>query len=116
MGERTYTAEEIKENRRMWVEALESGNWTQRRGSLFNATRTGHCCLGVACEVLAPAAASAAAYDADAAAAHTAAYAAVRAACGLTPPETRIFIAANDEDLLTFAEIAQMVRALPEPV
>ena len=35
---------EIKQK---WVEALRSGKYKQHHGSLFNQSRTAHCCLGV---------------------------------------------------------------------
>lgn len=50
-----YTSEEIQEHRRLWLEALRSGKYTQGRMRL--ATTYGddipvrYCCLGVACDV-----------------------------------------------------------------
>lgn len=49
----TYTREEIQQHRLEWVEALESGEYTQtneqlRRGS---GNFTMMCCLGVACDL-----------------------------------------------------------------
>lgn len=41
-----YTPDEIRENRRIWIEALESGDYTQCREKLTDGT--GYCCLGVA--------------------------------------------------------------------
>ena len=49
-----YTPAEIREHRRMWVEALRSGAYKQGTGYLCQVTETGeryYCCLGVACEV-----------------------------------------------------------------
>lgn len=43
-----------KKNMRLWVAALRSGEFTQGRGSLKQATKGAppqYCCLGVACEV-----------------------------------------------------------------
>lgn len=44
------TAEEIKENRRLWAEALRSGEFVQGKGALRGGGK--YCCLGVACVVL----------------------------------------------------------------
>ena len=48
-----YTKEEQKENRRLWVEALRSGEYKQGRGALCRKTEDTfeYCCLGVACEI-----------------------------------------------------------------
>ena len=46
-----YTAEETKENRQMWVNALRSGKYTQYKGKLTNVDTTAFCCLGVACDI-----------------------------------------------------------------
>lgn len=35
-----------------WIAALESGDYHWHKGSLSNDDGTGHCCLGVLCEVL----------------------------------------------------------------
>jgi hypothetical protein len=46
----TYTPEETKEHRRLWVEALRSGKYPQStRHNLHDDY--GFCCLGVACEI-----------------------------------------------------------------
>ena len=45
----TYTPEEQKEHRRLWVQALRSGEYEQCREQLH--TETGYCCLGVACDI-----------------------------------------------------------------
>jgi hypothetical protein len=45
------TLEQMKANRKLWVEALRSGKYEQTTGVLRNAGE-GRCCLGVACEVL----------------------------------------------------------------
>ena len=44
-----YTPEEQKEHRRLWVEALRSGEYAQYLGYLH--TNDGFCCLGVACDI-----------------------------------------------------------------
>ena len=44
-----WTKEQTKAHRKLWVEALRSGNYAQTRGSLKSAN--GFCCLGVACNV-----------------------------------------------------------------
>jgi hypothetical protein len=41
----------LNENAKKWVAALRSGEYKQTRGQLVNDEGTGHCCLGVACEV-----------------------------------------------------------------
>jgi hypothetical protein len=46
----TYTQEEIEENRRIWIEALESGAYSQTTSYLRK--NDSFCCLGVACKVL----------------------------------------------------------------
>ena len=51
-----YTPEEQKEHRKMWVEALKSGEYKQGMGALCRE-RNGtfeYCCLGVACEISGP--------------------------------------------------------------
>ena len=45
-----YTLEQMKENRRKWVEALRSGEYEQCTGRLHDGS--GFCCLGVLCEVI----------------------------------------------------------------
>lgn len=44
-----WTKEQTKAHRKLWVEALRSGNYAQARGVLKSAN--GFCCLGVACNV-----------------------------------------------------------------
>lgn len=44
-----WTKEQQKAHRKLWVEALRSGNYPQTRGSLKD--KNGFCCLGVACNV-----------------------------------------------------------------
>ena len=44
-----YTPEEQARNRKKWIEALESGDYTQARGYLRNGNS--YCCLGVACDI-----------------------------------------------------------------
>lgn len=46
---RTWTADEQKEHRRLWVEALRDGTRKQANGMLRKDG--GYCCLGVACEI-----------------------------------------------------------------
>ena len=47
----SYTVEQTKENRQKWVDALQSGKYTQHRGELANKDLTAFCCLGVACDI-----------------------------------------------------------------
>src|SRR5690242_8424918 len=47
---KTFTEKEIRENRNLWIDALEFGNYEQGEGYLKNGSK--YCCLGVACEVL----------------------------------------------------------------
>jgi hypothetical protein len=47
----TWTPEEQKEHRRIWVEALRSGRFVQTTGALKATASDAMCCLGVACEV-----------------------------------------------------------------
>lgn len=42
----------MTEDRRRWIEALRSGEYTQTRGAL--KTDFGYCCLGVACNTIHP--------------------------------------------------------------
>jgi hypothetical protein len=37
--------------KKLWLEALRSGEFQQNTGKLTNADRTKHCCLGVLCEL-----------------------------------------------------------------
>lgn len=46
----TYTLDELREHRRLWVEALRSGEYQQARGFL-SVPGVGMCCLGVSCDV-----------------------------------------------------------------
>ena len=50
-----YIKEEQKEHRRMWVEALRSGEYEQGKGVLCHKDEDDenvkYCCLGVACEI-----------------------------------------------------------------
>jgi len=48
---RAYTHEELEEHRNKWVEALESGRYTQAKGMLKSSLSGGMCCLGVACDL-----------------------------------------------------------------
>jgi hypothetical protein len=45
----TWTPEEQREHRKLWVEALRSGKYTQGTGALLNEGN--YCCLGVACDI-----------------------------------------------------------------
>jgi hypothetical protein len=40
-----------REARKLWIEALRSGEYKQTQGVLCNLETGGFCCLGVACEV-----------------------------------------------------------------
>jgi len=42
--------QELGPNQEKWLQALESGNWNQVSGRLGD--HRGHCCIGVACEVM----------------------------------------------------------------
>ena len=49
-----YTIEEQKEHRRLWVEALRSGEYNQGQNALCEKDIEGtlkYCCLGVACKI-----------------------------------------------------------------
>src|SRR3954470_6556630 len=43
--------DEQKQRNLAWAEALESGEYAQGRGCLYNESRDQYCCLGVACLV-----------------------------------------------------------------
>lgn len=45
----TWTAEEQREHRKLWVEALRSGKYRQTDAALRRGD--GFCCLGVACDI-----------------------------------------------------------------
>lgn len=47
--EMNWTAEQQREHRKLWVEALRSGKYPQGQRKL--RTADGFCCLGVACEI-----------------------------------------------------------------
>lgn len=51
-----YTKDQIRENRRLWIGALESGDYQKTVGQLVGRTGTpgvlGYCCLGVAAATL----------------------------------------------------------------
>lgn len=51
MSNKTYTPEEQKANRKLWIEALRSGKYQQGNGYLRTIDDK-YCCLGVACEIL----------------------------------------------------------------
>jgi hypothetical protein len=42
---------QLTEPQKKWLAALRSGQYTQARGSLRLMDETGHCCLGVACDI-----------------------------------------------------------------
>ena len=48
-----YTEEQIRSNRKRWIEALRSGKYFQGVGFLHSIEMGAHyyCCLGVACEI-----------------------------------------------------------------
>ena len=49
---KVLSLEQQAENRRIWVEALRSGRFSQARESLRDKSNPGqYCCLGVACEI-----------------------------------------------------------------
>jgi hypothetical protein len=48
----TLSLEEMKANRRKWVEALRSGEFKQATGTLHSPAGGGYCCLGVAASIL----------------------------------------------------------------
>lgn len=50
MAEHTWTPEEQKAHRKLWVEALRSGKYQQTRRALRDGFG-GYCCLGVACKI-----------------------------------------------------------------
>lgn len=91
---------EVVENRRRWVEALESGEYKQHRRALYAGNDSddpncARCCLGVGTYVLG-----------------------VRlwgggltGAVGSTRKLSGVLVAANDDDLLTFPEIAALLRS-----
>ena len=39
------------EAKRIWVEALRSGEYNQVEGALFSANANGYCCLGLKCKL-----------------------------------------------------------------
>lgn len=45
----SYTTEEIKQHRKLWADALRSGEFLQGKGQLTDGSR--FCCLGVGCVV-----------------------------------------------------------------
>jgi hypothetical protein len=47
---KTFTKRQIEANRKAWIKALRSGKFKQTTCCLKD--EYGHCCLGVACEVL----------------------------------------------------------------
>lgn len=51
MNTTIYTRDEILEHRRLWLEALRSGDFQQTAGQLFSKTKNAYCCLGVACRI-----------------------------------------------------------------
>ncbi len=99
---------EIIENRRKWVEALRSGNYTQARARLFGGDpgRPEYCCLGVAAEVCGIAWTD----YMDAFATYGAeipdGYKAARQGLGLPDTKQEQFIWLNDRELQNFNEIA----------
>ncbi len=41
-----------REQKQIWVEALRSGDFKQTKRRLYNTKNNAYCCLGVACKVL----------------------------------------------------------------
>ncbi len=106
---------EIVENRRKWIEALRSGNYTQVTGRLFGGTEGNkqYCCLGVAAEVCAS---EPWRYFVTGHPSESAAYEGMRAALGIPSNDVETdspmgdyqyeFVWRNDSRKLSFDEIA----------
>ena len=103
-----FTKDEIIENRRKWAAELRSGKWKQCRSSLHR--NGGYCCIGVA----AVSVCGTRLEEAGPVSEPTQPYLDVRDAMGFGTHHEVRFINANDEGK-TFAQIADMVDALPEP-
>lgn len=105
----TYTDEQIRENRRLWVEALKSGTFPQGKYFLRDPQNNNYCCLGVACEVLAVPIPKEGGNDID----NDRAYRVMARKLGLNYEQTRQFTEFNDEDSLPFSKIAEVVQETP---
>lgn len=130
----SFTREEILGNRRKWCGNLRDGSFQQTTGQLCRETFRGdrtYCCLGVVCEVIGPDyGVRRSEYDAeyyqyripdgipfddgsDYTTLDTALNGALLAALGLNEEMQNFLIKCNDSLKFTFAEIADVVEALP---
>jgi hypothetical protein len=107
------TRDEIIANRKKWVAALRSGEWKQCRGTMHDGE--GYCCLGVAYMAFFPGAGIVPHRAVDATN-NGFCYTPVADLAGLSNTEQSEFMRANDLLGKTFAEIADMIDALPDPI
>ena len=104
-----YTPEQIRENRRRWAEALESGGWRQCRKKYADLGGA-YCCLGVLNKLL-----TSSAFGREHASGDYDVFCSAARLARLTDDQVFSFIAANDDYEKSFKQIAAMVRALPDP-
>lgn len=98
----TLSAEQVMENRRKWAAELRSGAWEQCQAAYHDDGT--YCCLGVLNQLFCG--------DPHGEGWNGAKGTAERLA-GLSRPQVQEFIEANDRHGKTFAQIADMVDALP---
>lgn len=116
----TYTLEEQKRHRKLWIEALESGKYKQGRNRL-RSEEDEFCCLGVLCNICPDVEwehdEDGWLTDGDALAVYSCPPKEAMDWVGLNRPigeygETRCLASDNDNEL-SFAEIAAIIRSEP---
>jgi hypothetical protein len=85
-----------KEKIQKWQKALESGEYQQGLGTLYDKETNSYCCLGVAAKL-------------ENIQTTTQSYFKIEEIYGLTIDDTNKFIKLNDEERKTFKEIAEFI-------
>jgi hypothetical protein len=106
----TLTHEQMKANRKLWVEALRSGKYEQATETLSDGH--GYCCLGVACKVAGKSDAEIANWD------NLSGFSSVRAFFGLVGNDgdysKNSCLAEDNDSGASFSEIADIIESEPE--
>lgn len=109
--EKILSEGEIHENRVIWIEALESNKYPQARFKLFNGK--GYCCLGVAEKVLTEESPFEKTPGTEISIiANRSRYSKIRNLLGLSKDDELLFIRYNDNQKLSFPQIAQKAREM----
>lgn len=100
--EKILSEGEIHENRVIWIEALESNKYPQTRFKLFNGK--GYCCLGVAEKIFTG--------ESSSEILGFSRYLKIKNLLGLSKDDELLFIRYNDNQKLSFPQIAQKAREM----